>query len=75
MSEPLPAEIVAQPALFVTEERRDPGVDGLRERFGEVVRLGTVTRTVRGVTLEHLLIYRVAAPHGGEPRDPVYPLP
>ena len=33
------------------------------------------TRTVKGVTLENLLVYKVANPHGGDPRDPVYPLP
>ena len=75
MAEPLPVEIVSRPALFITEKRRDPGVDKLRERFGEVVRLGTLTRTVKGVTLENLLVYKVANPHGGDPRDPVYPLP
>lgn len=75
MAAPLAADTVARTALFVTEERRDPGIAWLQARFAEVATVGTLTRTVRGVTLERLTVYRVAGPRGGDPRDPVFPLP
>ncbi|WP_417774486.1 glycosyltransferase family 39 protein [Stappia sp.] len=75
MTPPLPGETVARPALFVSEERRDPGVAGLSTRFGAVTRVAVLTRAVKGVALERLVVYRVSAPLGGDPRDPVYPLP
>ncbi len=74
MQPPLDNATIAMPALFVTETRRDPGIDWLKQRFGTVEKLGPVTRRVEGVKLEDLAVYIVAAPDG-DPRDPVYPLP
>ncbi|MBB98931.1 MAG: glycosyl transferase family 39 [Rhodobacteraceae bacterium] len=70
----LDAATLARPALFVVEARRDPGEAVLGERFGEVARVAVLTRRVKGVALEDLVVYRVAAPRGA-PLDPVYPLP
>jgi hypothetical protein len=74
MQPSLGAETLERPALFVVEARRDPGAGALGERFGEVTRVAVLTRRVKGVALEELVVYRVAAPRG-DPRDPVYPLP
>ncbi|WP_349359589.1 glycosyltransferase family 39 protein [Stappia sp.] len=74
MQPPLAASRVAEPALFVVKARRDPGAAHLRTRFGEVERVATVTRAVRGTPLKDLVVYRVARPTG-DPRDPLYPLP
>ncbi len=69
------AGTLARPALFVAEERRDPGVDRLSARFAEVERVAVLTRSSRGTPIENLVVYRVAEPHAGRPLDPVYPLP
>jgi hypothetical protein len=74
MQPDLDAATLARPALFVVEARRDPGEAVLGERFAEVTRVAVLTRRVKGVALEDLVVYRVAAPRG-DPLDPVYPLP
>ncbi|WP_037546561.1 glycosyltransferase family 39 protein [Stappia stellulata] len=74
MQPSLGAETLERPALFIVEARRDPGAEALGERFGEATRVAVLTRRVKGVALEELVVYRVAAARG-DPRDPVYPLP
>ena len=69
------AGTLARPALFVAEERRDPGLERLSARFAEVERVAVLTRSSRGTPIENLVVYRVAEPHAGKPLDPIYPLP
>lgn len=69
------AGLVARPALFVAEERRDPGPERLSARFAEVERIAVLTRLSGGTPVERLVVYRVAEPRAGGPLDPVYPLP
>lgn len=68
-------ERVARPALFVAQERRDPGTERLSARFAEVEQIAVLTRRSDGTPVERLVVYRVAEPHAGTPFDPVYPLP
>ncbi|GGE91359.1 glycosyl transferase [Stappia taiwanensis] len=74
MQPDLASETARRPALFVAEARRDPGAEALAARFGKVERVAELVRSVSGVPLETLVVYRVAEP-SGDPRDPVYPLP
>lgn len=69
------AGLVARPALFVAEERRDPGPERLSARFAEVERIAVLTRLSDSTPVERLVVYRVADPRVGGPFDPVYPLP
>ena len=74
MSPELGRDRLAAPALFVVIARRDPGPERLLERFADVRQVAVITRSVRGVALEDLIVYRTADPRG-DPRDPVFPLP
>lgn len=73
-ADPDPA-VLSAPALFVTEERHDPGAERLAARFAGVERVAVLTRRVLGVPLENLVVYAVSGPRGESPLDPVYPLP
>ena len=72
--DPDPA-VLSQPALFIVEERRDPGLAALSTRFAKVARVAELTRRVKGVPLETLVVYAVSDPRRPGPLDPVYPLP
>lgn len=67
--------VLSQPALFIVEERRDPGLAALSTRFAKVARVAELTRRVKGVPLETLVVYAVSDPRRPGPLDPVYPLP
>ncbi|WP_417666591.1 glycosyltransferase family 39 protein [Roseibium sp.] len=61
MQEPVDPQIFSGPGLYVSEERRNNS-GRLKDAFQTVERVGVIERTVKGVFLENLVVYRLEDP-------------
>ncbi|WP_417685551.1 glycosyltransferase family 39 protein [Roseibium sp.] len=69
MQGPVDLSVFGGTGLYVSEERRDNAAR-LGAKFGTVEKVAVLPRTVNGVFLENLVVYRLLDA-GGQPLDPV----